>query len=238
MAHIVADRVKELTTTTGTGDYALGGAEGGFQPFSAVASDGDTVYYAVNDTTGWEVGLGTVGTSGTTLARTTVISSSNSGAAVNWGAGDKIIFLTYPASTAVYSSNAGTANQILVNNGPGVAPSWESVSNVSYNAYEYTATEGQTTFTAAYGVGYVDVYLNGIRLSAADFTATNGTSVVLTVGATAGDIVQILGWQSFAIADTLLKTNNLSDLNNVVTARTNLDVDQAGTALALAIALG
>jgi hypothetical protein len=110
MALIVADRVKEVTTTTGTGTYTLGGAVDGFQVFSAVTVDTDTVYYAITDDTDWEVGIGTIGGTQTTLARTTILSSSNSGSAVNWGAGTKNIFLTYPAEKAVYEDASGNVD--------------------------------------------------------------------------------------------------------------------------------
>ena len=117
MALIVADRVKEVTTTTGTGTYTLGGAVDGFQAFSAVTVDTDTVYYAITDDTDWEVGIGTIGGTQTTLARTTILSSSNAGSAVNWGAGTKNIFLTYPAEKAVYediSGNVDVPNNLTV----------------------------------------------------------------------------------------------------------------------------
>jgi hypothetical protein len=110
MALIVADRVKEVTTTTGTGTYTLGGAVDGFQAFSAVTVDTDTVYYAITDDTDWEVGIGTIGGTQTTLARTTILSSSNSGSAVNWGVGTKNIFLTYPAEKAVYEDASGNVD--------------------------------------------------------------------------------------------------------------------------------
>lgn len=96
MALIIADRVQETTTTTSTGSYTLAGATVGFRAFSSVCVDGDTVYYTAENGTDWEVGLGTWGT-GNTLARTIILSSSNSGSAVNWSAGSKNVFLTVPA---------------------------------------------------------------------------------------------------------------------------------------------
>ena len=103
MALVVKDRVKETTTTTGTGTITLAGAVDGFQSFSAALADGDTTYYAISETsTGeWEVGLGTFTATGTTLARTTVIASSNAGSAVNFSAGTKDVFVVYPAGKAV-----------------------------------------------------------------------------------------------------------------------------------------
>ena len=100
MALVIKDRVKESSTTTGTGTYTLAGAEAGFQSFAAIG-DGNTTYYAATDGTDWEVGIGTYTSSGTTLARTTIISSSNSDAAVDWGSGGKLLFCTQPSSKAV-----------------------------------------------------------------------------------------------------------------------------------------
>lgn len=101
MALVIKDRVKETTTTTGTGTYTLAGAEVGFQSFSAIG-DGNTTYYSCTDFTDWEVGIGTYNATGTTLARTTILSSSNSDNAVDWGSGTKYIFVTQPASKASY----------------------------------------------------------------------------------------------------------------------------------------
>ena len=101
---VLADRVKETTTTTGTGTVTLLGASTGYQSFSVIG-DANTTYYTIAGQTGseWEVGIGTYTSSGTTLARTTVISSSNSGALVNFSAGTKDVFVTYPAE---FTSNA------------------------------------------------------------------------------------------------------------------------------------
>lgn len=108
MALVVADRVQETTTTTGTGTYTLAGAKDGFQSFAAVGNS-NTTYYACTDGTDYEVGIGTYTLSGTTLARTTIIESSNSDAAVNWGAGEKDIFVTLPASKATVLDASGNA---------------------------------------------------------------------------------------------------------------------------------
>ena len=104
MAFVLADRVKETTTTTGTGTVTLLGASTGYQSFSAIGN-GNTTYYTIAGQTGseWEVGIGTYTSSGTTLARTTVIASSNSGSLVNFSAGTKDVFVTYPAE---YTANA------------------------------------------------------------------------------------------------------------------------------------
>ena len=106
MALVVKDRVKETSTTSGTGTLTLAGAASGFQAFSAVG-DGNTTYYAVIDGTNWEVGLGTYTSSGTTLARTTVLASTNSNNAVNFSSDSKDVFVVYPASKAIYGDAEG-----------------------------------------------------------------------------------------------------------------------------------
>lgn len=102
MALVVADRVKETSTTTGTGTFTLAGAVTGFQSFSVIGN-GNTTYYTISSQSGseWEVGVGTYTSSGTTLARTTVLASSNSGALVNFSAGTKDVFVVYPAGKSV-----------------------------------------------------------------------------------------------------------------------------------------
>ena len=109
MALVVADRVKETTTTTGTGAITLAGATANFVTFSSVLSNGDTTYYAIVDdaNTDFEVGLGTYASSGNTLTRTTVLSSTNSGSAVNLSAGSKEVFINYPAGKSVYLDGSG-----------------------------------------------------------------------------------------------------------------------------------
>lgn len=113
MAEIVADRVCETSTTTGSGSYTLAGAVTGFRAFSAVCANGDTVRCFVESVDvnavpngDWEIGTYTWGTGGT-LARTSVEASSNAGAAVNWAAGTRRIGLTFTASKLVMPSYVG-----------------------------------------------------------------------------------------------------------------------------------
>lgn len=103
MALILADRVKETSTTTGTGSITLGGAVSGFQTFSGAIGSGNTTYYTIVDQSGanWEVGIGTVGTG--TLTRTTVLASSNSNTLVNFTSGSLYVFSTLPGSKSVTS---------------------------------------------------------------------------------------------------------------------------------------
>lgn len=93
MSFVLKSRIKEVTTTTGTGTYTLSGAVTGFLAFSQIGN-GNTTWYCVSDNTNFEIGLGTYTTSGTTLSRDIIYSSSNSGNAVNWGAGNKNVVCT------------------------------------------------------------------------------------------------------------------------------------------------
>jgi hypothetical protein len=108
MAFVAKDRVKETTTTTGTGTITLAGAATGFQSFAAIGNTNSTYYTIVAQTgTEWEVGIGTYTSSGTTLSRTTVLSSSNSGSLVNFSAGTKDVFVSYPAELAAFANGDG-----------------------------------------------------------------------------------------------------------------------------------
>jgi hypothetical protein len=109
MALVVKDRVRETTTTTGTGTITLGGAATGFQSFSVIG-DSNTTFYTIQlaNTNEWEVGVGTYTLSGTTLSRDTILESSNGGSAVNFSAGSKDVFVTYPAEKAIYVGNLPT----------------------------------------------------------------------------------------------------------------------------------
>lgn len=147
MALVVKDRVKETTTTTGTGAISLDGAVANFQAFSAVLSDADTTYYAIIDNTSsdFEVGLGTYASSGNTLTRTTVLESSNSGSAVDFAAGTKNVFIAYPAEKAVYQQSDGS---VLIEN-----------FELNANAIKSTDTNGNIQLFPN-GTGYTELYGN------------------------------------------------------------------------------
>ena len=111
MAYIVADRVKQKTTSTGLTAITLGASVTGFNTFSAVCANADTFHYAiVHLTTGaWETGLGTYNSSGGTVTRS-VLTSSNSNALVDFTSGDKEIFITPVAGNLLFKDSAGGAN--------------------------------------------------------------------------------------------------------------------------------
>lgn len=97
MSFLIADRVKETTTTTGTGTVSLAGAVSGFDSFSAGIGNGNNTYYCIASGAEWEVGIGTYTAAGSTLSRDTVLSSSNADALVSFSAGTKDVFCTAPA---------------------------------------------------------------------------------------------------------------------------------------------
>tara|TARA_R110000868_G_scaffold360524_2_gene622573 strand:- start:258 stop:755 length:498 start_codon:yes stop_codon:yes gene_type:complete len=107
MALVLADRVREASTSIGTGALVLTGAISGYQAFSTAIGNTNTTYYGITNTgtAEWEVGLGTV--SAGLLTRTTVLASSNGGAAVTFTTGTKDVFCTYPAGKSVNLDSAG-----------------------------------------------------------------------------------------------------------------------------------
>ena len=110
MALVINDRVKVTSTTTGTGAFALGAAATGFETFAQGIGNNNTTYYCIfnQGTSEFEVGLGTLDGTSANLTRTTVISSSNGDAAVNFTSGTKDVFCTLPASKSVYLDATGT----------------------------------------------------------------------------------------------------------------------------------
>ena len=133
----LADRVQETCTAPGTGIVTLLGAVTQYQSFSAGIGANNTTYYTIADQTGsnWEVGLGTIGATGLTLTRTTILASSNAGSVVNFSVGTQNIWCDYPAGKAVYGTGttlvAPTGTLLPVaNGGTGVGTSTGSGSNV------------------------------------------------------------------------------------------------------------
>jgi len=159
MALVLADRVQETTTTTGTGTVTLLGAVQGFQSFSAVGN-ANTTYYTIagQGTSEWEVGLGTYTSSGTTLSRTTVLGSSNSGSLVNFSAGTKNVFVTYPASQATLLDATQTLTNKTIQGG--TIASGTAVTLTNQTSIEYTSLPSY--------VKRITVMLNGVSTTGTD----------------------------------------------------------------------
>ena len=147
MALVINNRVRETTSTTGTGAVTLGGAVGGFQTFAAGIGNSNTTYYAIsiNTENEWEVGLGTLNSDSSTLTRTTVLESSNSDAAVDFAAGSKEVFCTLPAEKAVYLDASGDSVPAL---GGQITDETKTFSN-------YSVLTANRTLTAASDTNYM-----------------------------------------------------------------------------------
>jgi len=196
----LVNRAKMTTATTGTGTITLGSAVDGFQTFAAAGvSNGETVRYCIEDgTSNFELGSGVFTASGTTLTRV-VSESSNSNNAINLS-GDAIVFITAIAA---------------------------DIQPTTFTTTVFTATANQTTFSVSYTVGFAEVFLNGSKLSAADFTATNGTSIVLASGATVGDTVDVVAYATQTIANVY--TQSQADARYLQLTGGTLSGDLTGT---------
>jgi hypothetical protein len=157
MALVVKDRVQETSTTTGTGTFTLAGAVSGFQSFSIVGT-GNTTYYAIVGGTQWEVGLGTYTSSGTTLSRDTVLSSST-GSLIDFAAGTKSVFVTYPASKSVTTDAIGTIAS-------------QNSDNVSITGGSVAVTANPTSSLEVATKQYVDAAVTGLHVHDAVSCAT------------------------------------------------------------------
>jgi hypothetical protein len=160
MPLVVADRVKETSTTAGTGTLTLAGASAGFQSF-AVIGNGNTTYYTIVDSVAntWEVGIGTYTASGTTLSRDTVLSnSSGTTTQINFAGNSKDVFVTYPASKSVYEDE-GQA----VYAGGGTAAIYLNSNTVSVNTTVASGYNGMSAGTITLNNGITVTVANGSR---------------------------------------------------------------------------
>jgi hypothetical protein len=197
MAFVIADRVRETTSTTGTGALTLGGPFSGFQGFSVIG-DGNNTYYAISDpnTGAWEVGIGTYTASGNTLSRDTVLASSNSGSLVTFVAGTKDVICTQPSERNVYavgtdvvaSNNAKVPNTLLANSSVTLGST-----NVALGATAATLS-GLTSVDSTNFTGALDGVVGGVTPAAASVTTltasqdssfTSTGAVTIPVGTTA-----------------------------------------------------
>jgi hypothetical protein len=205
MALVLKDRVKETSTTAGTGTLTLAGAAAGFQSFAEVGN-GNTTYYAIVDPIAntWEVGIGTYTSSGTTLSRTTVLSSSAGGALVSFAANSKDVFVTYPAEQGVWVDASGnvvqnTFSSLTVSGaavlGSGTVNAVPAVgTDIANKAYVDTVATGLTVhepvYVATTGTGSGTTYADGGTTPT--WTTITSTSEIATGsahGLSAGDVI-------------------------------------------------
>jgi hypothetical protein len=183
MAFVVADRVKETSTTTGTGAMALAGAVTGFQSFASGVGNSNTTYYAIANQAAaeWEVGFGTLDATSANLSRTTVLASSNGGSPVAFTAGTKEVFVTQPATrTLVQASGGATTNGVLFYTGSGVA--------TATGALTFDGTNFATTGSATAGSFSTAGTVTATGTATAGSFSTAGT-VTATGTATAASLI-------------------------------------------------
>lgn len=200
MALVLADRVKETTTTTGTGTVTLLGASTGYQSFAAVGN-ANTTYYCIAGQTGseWEVGIGTYTAVGTTLARNTVLASSNAGSLVNFSAGTKDVFVTQPAKRAVYDStgstggtdavSTNTANTVVRRDASGNFSAGTVTATLAGNASTATTLQTARTINAVSFNGSADIAVGTVYdTNYRRVTNPGGGEYVTTAGTVTGAI--------------------------------------------------
>jgi hypothetical protein len=198
MALVIKDRVKQTSTTTGTGTLTLNGTVDGFQTFAAALSDGDTTYYALLEpsTNEWEVGLGTWTEGSSLLARTTILASSNAGSAVSLTAQSEV-FITQPAGKAAFFNAAG---DLELNRDPQSAL--------------HAATKQYVDTIAAAGIHYHDPVRveSPINLNATYDNGTSGVGATLTNAGTQAAIT--IDGVALSSADRVLIYNQTNAAHN------------------------
>jgi len=206
MALVLKDRVQETSTTTGTGTLTLAGAVTQFQTFSAAIGNGNTTYYTIYNAGGsdWEVGLGTVGAG--TLARTTVLASSNAGAAVNF-TGTLYVFGDYPAGKAVFQDASGVINNTTFNATTSVITPIVQATNSGGLALKNSAGTTQISMGAG----------GGDNVSVSVSTNLNGVNAQIDISPTGTGHVHIkpTGTGAVEIAPT-----NVGTINNMTIGAT------------------
>ena len=216
MALVLSDRTQQTGTANTTVSFTLSGSVTGFQSF-AVIGNGNTTYYAAFDATGnWEAGLGTYSTTGPTLTRTTIYSSSNSGSAVTFS-GTVNVFVTYPAGIAVYEDAAGNVSPL------------GTITSATWNASTIPVAYGGTGVTSSSGANSVmlrdanqNVAVNRLNQSNTSVTAAGGTTA-LTAASSYSQTLNGTGNQTYTMPDaTTLTTGVAFVFNNNATGTLTL----------------
>ena len=222
MALVLADRVQETGTANTTVSFTLAGAATGYQSFSAVGN-GNTTFYSATDGSGnWEVGLGTYSTTGPTLTRTTVYSSSNSGNAVTFS-GTVTVFLTYPSSRSVYEDASNNVSPL----GTVTSGTWQaSTIGVAYGGTGVTSSSGANSVVLRDANQNVSV--NRLNQSNQNTTAAGGTTT-LTAASSYSQTLVGTGGQTYKMPDaTTLTTGVAFVFNNNATGTLTLQDNASG----------
>jgi hypothetical protein len=230
MALALYDRVQQTSSANTTVSFTLTGTVTGFQSF-AVVGNGNTTFYSATDASGnWEVGVGTYSTTGPTLTRTTILSSSNSGSAVTFS-GSVTVFVTYPSEKSVNLDASGNVSAL------------GTITSGVWNGTTIPVAYGGTGVTASSGANSVvlrdansNVTFNNFTASAAGITASGGTTV-LTVASARTQILVGSTTQTFQLPDAttlalgqsfLFVNSSSANLTIVNNASATLEVVPAG----------
>jgi hypothetical protein len=227
MALVVKDRVKQQTTTTGTGTLTLSGSYTGFDAFSQIG-DGNTTYYVITDdvTSDWEVGLGTYTAAGTTLSRDTILASSNAGSAVDLAAGTKVVFCGYPAGKAVYldaSGNLGISGTVSATSITGAT--------VTATSNMHTPTISVTNLQASTVTATSNMHTPTISVTDLQASTVTATSNIHTPALSATNIIAATITATTKIHTVALSATTISATNVIASGNVNADVVSATTLL-------
>jgi hypothetical protein len=226
MALVLKDRVQQTGTANTTVSFTLSGSVAGYQTFSVVG-DTNTTYYAATDGSGnWEAGLGTYSTTGPTLTRTTILSSSNSGSAVTFS-GTVNVFLTYPSSRALYLDGASAAINVsqaaFTTNGIPYASSTSALSTGSALTFNGTNLSTTGSFVSTVATGTAPLTVSSTTQVANLNAATSGAATNISSGTTGA-----VPYQS-AASTTAFLNGNTSTTPQFVTSTGTGSVAQAPT---------
>jgi len=186
MALVLFDRVKVNSTTTGSGTIVLNStAPAGYQSF-AVIGNGNTTYYTIADQSGtdWEVGVGTYYSGNSSLARTTILASSNANAAVTFGTGTKDVFVTYPAEKAVYlNTNGGTSPALGNTNVTSITFADNTVQTTAAPSNPYATNSNSSIFVNNVNItGNVTIPVGQNGLTVSPISIPSGNNIAISSG--------------------------------------------------------
>ena len=192
MALVLADRVQDVTTTTGTGTVTLANTPPtGFQSFGTAIGNGNTTYYAIIGGSQWEVGIGVYTAVGTSLSRDTVLSSSTGTSLINFSAGEKTVFVTYPSERSVNEDASGNVNIDITGNATTATRATNLIAGAAGSVPYQTAANTTAFLASASGVlvgGNPPTFSTTPTLTGSNFTAIPNaalTNNAVTIGTTA-----------------------------------------------------